>query len=66
MTDEIIEEVRAVKTALAEASGFDIRRIALAIKQSEIQNAAEGWQHIPAPIAPPSGSAIRRTRFARL
>ena len=42
MNDEIIVEVRAIKEALAEESGFDIRRIAEEIRKSEIQSEAEG------------------------
>ena len=62
MPDEIIDEVRAIKQALAEACGFDIRRIFEDIKRSEAQTASEGWQHIqPPPQIPPS--AYRRIRF---
>ena len=52
MNDEIIVEVRTIKEALAEESGFDIRRIAEEIRKSEIQSEAEGWKHIPAPLQP--------------
>lgn len=65
MNDEIIVEVRAIKEALAEESGFDIRRIAKEIRKSEIQSAAEGWKHIPAPLQPMPRSTFQRTRFAR-
>ena len=63
MNDEIIAEVRAIKEALAEESGFDIRRIAEEIRKSEAQSEAEGWKHITAPLSPLSKSAFQRTRF---
>jgi hypothetical protein len=64
MNDEIINEVRAIKEALAEKSGFDIRRIAEEIKKSEAQSEAEGWEHISAPKSPVPDSIFHRTRFA--
>lgn len=64
MNDEIIVEVRAVKEALAEESGFDIRRIAEEIRKSEAQSEAEGWKHVTAPLQPLSNSTFQRTRFA--
>jgi hypothetical protein len=64
VNDEIIVEVRAIKEALAEESGFDIRRIAAEIRKSEIQSEAEGWRHIAAPLRLLPNSAFRRTRFA--
>ncbi|MFZ4538713.1 hypothetical protein [Propionivibrio sp.] len=65
MNDEIIIEVRAIKEALAEESGFDIRRIAEEIRKSEIQSEAEGWKHITAPSQPLPASTFQRARFAR-
>jgi hypothetical protein len=64
MNDEILVEVRAIKEALAEASGFDIRRIAEEIRKSEVRSGAEGWKHIAAPLQPLPESAFQRTRFA--
>jgi hypothetical protein len=64
MHDEIIEEVWAIKESLAAQSGFDIRRIAEEIRQSETKNEAEGWQHIAAPQSPPPHSAFQQIRFA--
>lgn len=64
MNDEIIAEIRAIKEALAEKSGFDIRRIAEEIKKSEARSEAEGWKHITAPLSPLSNSAFQRARFA--
>ena len=64
MNDEIIVEVRAIKEALAEESGYNIRRIADEIRKSEAQSKAEGWIHIAAPLQPLPNSAFRRTRFA--
>jgi hypothetical protein len=64
MNDEIIVEVRAIKEALAEESGFDIRRIADEIRKSEAQSEAEGWKHITAPLQLLPSSAFQRTRFA--
>ena len=64
MNDEILVEVRAIKEALAEESGFNIRRIAEEIRKSEAQSEAEGWKHIAAPLQPLPDSAFRRTRFA--
>lgn len=64
MHDEIIKEVWAIKESLAAQSGFDIRRIAEDIRQSETQSAAEGWQHIAAPQSPPPHSAFQKIRFA--
>jgi hypothetical protein len=64
VNDEIIAELRAIKEALAEECGFDIRRIAEEIRKSEIQSEAEGWKHLPAPSQPLPPSAFQRTRFA--
>jgi hypothetical protein len=64
MNDEIIAEVRAIKEALAEKSGFNIRHIAEEIRKSEIQSGAEGWKHIAAPLQPLPNSLFQRTRFA--
>ncbi|MDO8812609.1 MAG: hypothetical protein Q7J38_11360 [Gallionella sp.] len=64
MNDEIIAEVRAIKEALAEESGFDIRRIAEEIRKSETQSEAEGWMHVAAPLSPSPNSVFQRTRFA--
>jgi len=64
MNDEIIAEARAIKEALAEESGFNIRRMAEEIRKSEIQSDAEGWKHIAAPLQPLPNSAFQRTRFA--
>lgn len=64
MNDEIIAEVRAIKEALAEESGFDIRRIAEEIRKSEAQSEAEGWKHIAAPLQPLPKSTFQRARFA--
>ena len=64
MRDEIIDEVRATKEALAEQFNFDVRRIYEDIKKSEIQTESEGWHHIqPALILPKS--AFQRARFNR-
>lgn len=65
MNDEIIAGVRAIKEALAEESGFDIRRLAEEIRKSEIKSEAEGWKHVTAPLSPLPDSEFRRTRFAR-
>ena len=65
MNDEIITELRAIKEALAEESGFDIRRMAEEIRRSEARSEAEGWKHIAAPLQPLPHSAFQRTRFAR-
>ncbi len=64
MNDEIIDEVRAVKEALAEESGFNIRRIAEEIRKSEAQSELEGWKHVVAPVQPLPNSEFQRTRFA--
>ncbi len=65
MNDEIISEVRAIKEALAEESGFDIRRLAEEIRKSEAQSEAEGWKHVTAPLSPLSDSVFQRARFAQ-
>jgi hypothetical protein len=65
MRDEIIDEVRAVKEALAEQFGFDARLIFEDIKRSEMQSEAEGWQHIAPPASPVPDSSLRRVRFTR-
>lgn len=64
MIDEILHEVRTVKEALAQQSGYDIRRMAEEIQKSEVQSARQGWQHVPAPVMPMPESAFRLTRFA--
>ena len=63
MHDEIIDEVRATKEALAKQFGFDVRRIYEDIKQSAIQTEAEWWHHVEPPLTLPK-SAFHRTRFA--
>lgn len=64
MIDEILLEVRTVKEALAERSGYDIRRIAQEIRKSEVQSAQQGWQHVQAPAMPIPESAFQSSRFA--
>lgn len=62
MRDEIIDEVRSTKEALAEQFNFDVRRIYEDIKQSEIQTESEGWHHIQPAVTLPT-SAFQRIRF---
>ena len=64
MRDEIIDEVRATKEALAEQFNFDVRLIYEDIKRSEIQTESEGWHHVQPALTLPN-SAFQRTRFAR-
>jgi hypothetical protein len=64
MRDEIIDEMRATKEALAEQFNFDVRRIYEDIKNSEIQTESEGWHHIQPDLTLPK-SAFQQTRFSR-
>ena len=64
MRDEIIDEVRATKEALAEQFNFDVRRIYEDIKKSEIQTESEGWHYIQPALTLPK-SAFQRARFNR-
>lgn len=61
MNDEFINELRAIKVALAEESGFGIQRIAKEIQKSDIQSEAEGWNYIPDPLQPLTHSTFQRS-----
>jgi hypothetical protein len=55
LRDEIVDEVRAVRRAHAEAHGFDIARIVADLKQKEV---ASGDQLVSLPPRP-----VRRRRM---
>lgn len=66
LSDEIIDEVRAVRDAHAAKFGYDLRAIYADLKRSEAEHIAAGHPFIPSPLelsAP--NPALQRTRFAR-
>jgi hypothetical protein len=66
MSDEIIDEVRAIREAHAEKFNFDLDAIYEDIKRSEEEHIARGARFIdPPPTAPGiPHSAYQKIRFA--
>ena len=52
LPDEIVEEVRAVRRAHAEAHGFDIARIVADVKQKEVASGDRLVSLPPRPVRP--------------
>ena len=65
LNDEIVDEVRAIRDALAAKFGYDLRSIYADLKRSEAEHIAAGHPFVPPPSEPPApNSALQRTRFA--
>ncbi len=66
MSDEIIDEVRALREAHAERFNFDLDAIYEDIKRSEEEHTAHGAEFVDPPPATPGipHSAYQKIRFA--
>jgi hypothetical protein len=66
LTDEIIEEIHAVRLQHAARFDYDLDRIIDDLRAGQEKHVAEGWQLIKAPETLPvlPNSALLRTRFA--
>jgi len=67
MSDEIIDEVRAIREAHAEKFNFDLDAIYEDIKRNEREHIARGAEFIDPPPATPGipHSAYQKIRFAQ-
>ena len=63
-TDEIIEEIHAVRLEHAASFGFDIERIITDLKESERIHTEQGWPLVQAQETLPPNTAFQRIRFA--
>ena len=63
-TDEIIEEIHAVRREHAANFDFDIERIINDLKKSERLHTEQGWLMVQAQDSPPPDNASQRVRFA--
>ncbi|MDD5035234.1 MAG: hypothetical protein PHE55_10780 [Methylococcaceae bacterium] len=65
-TDEIIEEIHAIRLEHAARFDFDMERILADLKQSEQARTEEGWPLMQVQQTPNSSETrFSRTRFAR-
>ncbi len=65
-TDEIIEEIHAIRLEHAARFDFDIARIIDDLRTSERAHTEEGWPLVHAPEGFPSpNKVLQRTRFSR-
>ena len=65
-TDEIIEEIHAIRLEHAACFDFDIERIIADLKKSELTHTEQGWLLVHANdrrVSP--NTSFQRTRFAR-
>lgn len=65
MTDEITEEIRAIKGTIAARFNYDLRAAFLEIKRGEAELQARGIRVISPPDNPSGlpSTALQRTRF---
>ena len=63
-TDEIIEEIHAVRRKHAASFDFDIERILADLKKSERLHTEQGWPLVQAQETLPPNAAFQRMRFA--
>ena len=63
-TDEIIEEIHAVRREHAASFNFDIERIIADLKKSERVHTEQGWPLVQAPETPPADTPAKQIRFA--
>ncbi len=67
MSDNIIQEVRAIREQHAASMDYDLDRIYADLKARQKKHAAEGWVIVSPPSSPPPepNMTLQRTRFAR-
>jgi len=63
-TDEIIEEIHAVRREHAASFDFDIERIITDLKKSEQIHTEQGWPLVQAQETPLPNTGFHRIRFA--
>jgi hypothetical protein len=63
-TDEIIEEIHAIRREHAASFDFDIERIITDLKKSERIHTEQGWPLAQEQETPPPNTAFQRIRFA--
>ncbi|MDD5321636.1 MAG: hypothetical protein PHD43_13690 [Methylococcales bacterium] len=63
-TDEIIEEIHAVRREHAASFDFDIERIITDLKKSEQIHTEQGWPLVQAQETLPPNTGFHRIRFA--
>ena len=63
-TDEIIEEIQAVRREHAASFDFEIERIIAALKKSERIHTEQGWPLVQAQETPPTDRPSKQIRFA--
>ncbi len=64
ITDEIIDEIHAVRREHATRFDFDIERIIADLRKSERMNTAQGWPLVQAREGSSPNMAVQRIRFA--
>ena len=64
ITDEIIDEIHAVRQEHAACFDFDIERIIADLRRSERMNTAQGWPLVQAREGSSPNMAVQRIRFA--
>jgi hypothetical protein len=66
LSDEIVNEVRAVREAHAAKFNYDLRSIYEDLKKSETERIAAGHPFVSPPATPAApASTLQRSRFAR-
>lgn len=63
-TDEIIEEIHAIRREHASNLGFDIARILADLKKSERLHTEQGWPLVQTQETPPPNAVSQKIRFA--
>lgn len=63
-TDEIIEEIHAVRREHAANLGFDIELILADLKKSERLHTEQGWPLVQMQETPPPNAVSQKIRFA--
>jgi hypothetical protein len=62
-TDEIIEEIHAIRREHAASFDFDIERIITDLKKSERIHTEQGWPLVKERETPTPSTAFQRIRF---
>ncbi len=67
MNDEIMQEVHAIKDALAKKYGHDLNALLVNLTENEAKLASAGFRIVPAPVSGVqlAGSALQRSRLVR-
>jgi len=63
-TDEIIEEIHAIRREHAASLGFDLERILADLKKSEQLHTEQGWPLVQKQETPTPNKGFQKTRFA--